>query len=150
MGWRTQENPLFVPPSPPSCLFFTVPIIWMGTHGCVQQWQVPETHPDHPNPSSHIHSHSDNSWCAGSFPASSFIRSGICVSLFLLVKWGGIAIRPCQVYTAWWRDLKQGHGPTNTIKYFLEENVFFIFFSKVGSPVCFLTLKNDSRYTWNN
>lgn len=121
MGWRTQENSLFCLPP---CLLLTVPVIWMGTHGCVPQWQVPETHPDHPNPGSHIHSGSDNSWRAGSFPASPFIRSGIRVSLFVLVKWGGRAARPRQVYTARWMDLKQGPC-TITIKHFLEEYIGF-------------------------
>lgn len=81
-----QEN------SPISSLLLTVPVIWMGTHGCVPQWQVPETHPDHPNPSSHIHSRSDNSWCAGSFPASPFIRpwntcQSLCISQMGWKSW---------------------------------------------------------------
>lgn len=97
----TREAPFSLPP--------TVPFISMSTHACVLHWQVPETHSHHPNPSSHIHSASDNSWRAGSFPASAFIHSGIRVSLFVLVRQGGRAACPCQNYTARRRrDLKQG------------------------------------------
>lgn len=129
-------------PSPPSFLLLTVPIIWMGTHGFVPQWQVPETHPDHPNPSSHIHSGSDNSWCAGSFPASPFIHSGISVSLFVLVKWGGRAGRPSQVYTAQRRDLRQ-EPCTNAIKHFLEETM--VFKGGITPKVCFLCLNSKAK-----
>ena len=135
------------PPSLPSFLLLTVPIIWTGTHGRVPQWQVPETRPDHPNPSSHIHSGSDNSWCAGSFPASPFIHSGIRVSLFVLVKWGGRAGRRRQVYTARWTDFKQGPC-TNTIKHFLEKTHWF---PRVGSHLkfAFLSLINEAKWAWN-
>lgn len=93
----------------PFSLPLTVPFISISTHACVLHWQVPETHSHHPNPSSHIHSASNNSWRAGSFPASALINSGIRVSLFVLVRQGGRAACPCQDYTArWWRDLKQG------------------------------------------
>ncbi len=132
------------PPSPPSCLLLTVPIIWMGTHGCVPQWQVPETHPDHPNPSSHIHSGSDNSWCAGSFPASPFIRSGICVSLFVLVQWGGRAGRPRQVCTARLRDIKHG-ACTNTIKHYPRRKHWLSHLK-----VYFLSLNNEAQWAWND
>lgn len=101
-----------------------LPTSHCGMHGCVLQWQVPEMHPDHPNPSSHIHSGSDNRWCAGSFPASAFIHSGIRVSLFVLVKRGGRAGCPRQVYTARWRDPKQGPC-TNNIKHFRAEKAGF-------------------------
>lgn len=113
--------------SPPSCLLLSVPVIWMGTHGCVQQRQVPETYPDHPNPSSHIQSHSNNSWCAGSFAALSFIRGGIRVSLFVLVK----RVRTVgRAYTVQRRDLR--HVPCaslyhQTLEFLRLVSYFFIF-----------------------
>lgn len=117
---------------PLSPLHPTVPIIRMGTQGCVPHWQVPEMHPD---PSSHIHSGSDNSWCAGPFPASAFIHSGIRVSLFVLVKWAGRAGHPRHVYTALRRGLKLGLW-TNNIKHSQEENVGIE--GKITSQVWFL------------
>lgn len=71
----------------------------------------------------------------GPFPASAFIHSGICVSLFVLVKWAGRAGRPCHVYPAPRRGFKLGLW-TNNIKHFQEENVGIE--GKITSQVCFL------------
>lgn len=116
--------------SPPSCLLLSVPVIWMGTHGCVQQRQVPETYPDHPNPSSHIQSHSNNSWCAGSFAALSFIRGGIRVSLFVLVK---RVRRVGRAYTVQRRDLR--HVPCASLYHqtlLRLVSYFFLYFSLIN------------------
>lgn len=144
MVWSTPENlPPLSPLSPPSCLHLPVPIIWMGTHGHVPQWQVPETHSDYPNPSSHIHSGSHNSWCAGSFPASPFIRSGIRVSLFVSVKWGGRAACPCQVHTVWWRDLRKSLVPAlSMMKTLIGSNLDFVFL------VSTVTLRRHQMISW--
>lgn len=138
MWW--YEGHQKTPPLPPSCLLLSVPIIWMGTHGCVPQWQVPETHPDYPNPSSHIHSRSDNSWCAGSLPASPFIRGGIRVSLFVLGKWGGRAGCPRLVYTAQRRDPKQGPC-INTIQHFIKKKTLI-------SHIVFLVVHGKIIMLW--